>query len=302
MNTKDNRTQETTPYQTEGRRFAVGRTDIAPYGCTARRLHEEIEFMFFAPQGGGGAWLKLLVEDKEFILREGEALLIPPNLSHMAEWTGDGPCAYKTVCFHPLMFSGKGYRRFMQPLLLDGKAFVLKLNGDAEWQRDALEVLAKMTHYCNMPGVDSWELEFHGLIFILWSIIYKNAYADTPAILAYQELYKKMLGPLEYIHQNYREDIKEEVLAEQGNMAVGTFYRYFKRLMGITPFRYLSKYRILQSRALLVNTDKMISEIASLCGYNNLSPFNREFKKYMGVTPSEYRRGGVSVGDETRYS
>ena len=36
--------------------------------------------------------------------------------------------------------------------------------------------------------------------------------------------------------------------------------------------------------------DKKIAEIASLCGFNNISYFNREFKKYMKMSPSQYRQ------------
>ena len=293
MNPLDAYTRETPPDPTDGRRFSVRHAEITRSRAMARHSHEEIEFFFVLPQGGSNLRLKLRVENEEFILCEGEAVLIPPSLSHYAEILAGRSCAYSTVCFHPLIFSGKGFRRFIQPLLLDSQAFVLKLSGETDWQREALGVLAKTARYGNMPDIESWELEFHGLMFILWNLIYKNAYADSPVIHAYQKLYKRMAGPIEYIHRHYQEDISEEVLAAQGSMAVGTLYRYFKKLMGITPFQYLSKYRILQSRTLLVQTDKMISEIASLCGYNSLTCFNREFKKYMNCTPSAYRKGSV---------
>ena len=40
---------------------------------------------------------------------------------------------------------------------------------------------------------------------------------------------------------------------------------------------------------MLFETTNSISEIAFLCGFNNISNFNRIFKKNKGKTPSEYR-------------
>ncbi|MCL2029932.1 MAG: AraC family transcriptional regulator [Oscillospiraceae bacterium] len=281
---------EMPPHRFNGRRFSVSRADMSPGGGGARHLHEEIEFFYVEPYPGGDGRMRLFVENETFTLRGGEAVLIPPNLSHWAEPAGDSPCACGAVCFHPLLFSGKGYRRFVHPLMFDGRAYVLKLSGETEWQKDALGVLARLARFHDRPDVELWELEFHGLIFILWSTVFENAYAGTAAIHTYQNLYKKLIGPIDYMHGHYQESMTDAVLAEKGNMAVGTFCRYFKKLMGVTPFQYLNEYRILQSRALLVNANRKISEVASLCGYNNVSHFNREFLKYMGCTPSAYRR------------
>ena len=271
-----------------GRRFAVGHADTAPRGGTASHLHEEIEIVYV--KGGS---LRLHVDEEGFDLSAGMAVIVPPHLPHRAEPLGDGPCPYGTVCFHPLMFAGCGYRRFVRPLMLDGKSYTLKLSGDAAWQAEALRILHKLAGFHDAKDMETCHLEIHGLIFVLWNRIYNYAYADTPAIHAYEKLYRKMLRAIDYMHDHYQEAITDNDLAEQVSMSVGTFCRYFKQLMGVTPFQYLNKRRILQSRVLLSNTDRKVSDIAFQCGYNNLSLFNREFKKYMSCTPSEYRRGAV---------
>jgi AraC-like DNA-binding protein len=41
---------------------------------------------------------------------------------------------------------------------------------------------------------------------------------------------------------------------------------------------------------MLIETDLLIQEIASLVGYFTVASFNRVFKRYTGMTPSEFRR------------
>ena len=52
---------------------------------------------------------------------------------------------------------------------------------------------------------------------------------------------------------------------------------------------HLNRLRIVKSCEMLLRTDKKITEIASLCGFNNISYFNRTFYKIMGISPSGYR-------------
>ncbi|MCL1807896.1 MAG: AraC family transcriptional regulator [Oscillospiraceae bacterium] len=269
----------------EGHRFSIGQADTASSGRMARHRHEDIEIVYIK-----SGWLTLHVEDVTFSLAAGEAVIIPPNLWHWTERSVERPFAYGTVSFSTSLFNGHGYRRLVRPLVLDGRAFVLKLSEEIGWQKEALLVLRELMLFKDRPdGIESWQLEFHGLILIFWNKVYNHLYADSPAVQAYQKLYNRLLGAVNYIHAHYMEGISDGILAKQVNMAVGTFCRYFKRLFGVTPIQYINKYRILKSRELLVNTERKVSEIAFMCGYNNLSNFNREFKKYMGTTPSKYR-------------
>ena len=68
------------------------------------------------------------------------------------------------------------------------------------------------------------------------------------------------------------------------------FIRIFKRIIGITPYNYLTNYRINISKTLLISTDKTISEISEECGFSDTSNFISQFKKHTGQRPFEYRK------------
>ena len=66
--------------------------------------------------------------------------------------------------------------------------------------------------------------------------------------------------------------------------------RFFKQTMGMPFTAYLNDYRLTLAAKSLLETHNAVLEIASECGFENLSYFNRMFKKKYGMTPREYRQ------------
>ncbi|MBE6806046.1 MAG: helix-turn-helix transcriptional regulator [Ruminococcaceae bacterium] len=74
----------------------------------------------------------------------------------------------------------------------------------------------------------------------------------------------------------------------------GLSYSYFKKLFidkyGVPPIKYLTKLKMDRACELLKTGNFKISEVAELCGYENIYYFSNVFKKVVGVTPSEYKK------------
>ncbi|OJY87204.1 MAG: hypothetical protein BGP13_14650 [Sphingobacteriales bacterium 40-81] len=65
--------------------------------------------------------------------------------------------------------------------------------------------------------------------------------------------------------------------------------KHFKQVFGTTVYGYLQKERMEKSRALLLEGEKKISEIARLAGYKHASHFTTAFKKYFGYLPNKIK-------------
>lgn len=65
--------------------------------------------------------------------------------------------------------------------------------------------------------------------------------------------------------------------------------RKFKSTYDTTPHMLIEKIRIERACALLVSSDKSISEISYSIGFSHQSRFGQVFKKYTGLTPSRFR-------------
>lgn len=95
---------------------------------------------------------------------------------------------------------------------------------------------------------------------------------------------------IEYIKENYRRDISIEDMVEELHISKYHFIRIFKRIMGVTPYKYLSSYRINESKTILRTTNKSVLETALDCGFNDAGNFILQFKKHTGISPTQYRR------------
>lgn len=290
---KDSYLKENVPHITGKRPFSLHHTDAGAGGGLALYMHWHNEIELFYLNSGK---VIFYIEDIKIPLSEGEAVLIPPNLLHWAEKVDNMPCSYDAVVFHPELFLSLGgylFHRFIQPMMFNGKAYILRLSNDDEWKLEVIGLLKSLLAFYGTPDVELWELEFIGIMYQLWNRIYINHFIKLDEMRDYRKLSNKLIRSIDYIHNNYEGKITIQLLAMQSSLSIGVFCRYFKQLSGNTPMNYLSRYRIIKCCELLINSDLKVTDIAFKCGYNNLSYFNREFQKYMKSTPTQYRKANI---------
>ena len=92
-----------------------------------------------------------------------------------------------------------------------------------------------------------------------------------------------------YMQEHYSEDIYMTDLADKCYLGSSQFIKKFKECYGVTPVNYLTALRIDKAKYYLIKTEKPVSEIASLVGFDDASYFTRVFKRSEGMTPKEYR-------------
>ena len=95
---------------------------------------------------------------------------------------------------------------------------------------------------------------------------------------------------VDYIAENYRENITLAKLAEVVNMSETGLSRLFRSITGMSCIDYVIEYRMSKAFSMVRMTDKPIIEIAYEVGFNNISYFNRTFKKHFQRTPSQCRK------------
>ena len=95
---------------------------------------------------------------------------------------------------------------------------------------------------------------------------------------------------LEYLYNNYAEDMSMGEVCALVDMAESSFSRYFRRATGNTFTDFLTGLRITKACQLLLQTDKLINTVCYEVGFRNIAHFNRRFLEFKGVTPTEYRR------------
>jgi len=92
-----------------------------------------------------------------------------------------------------------------------------------------------------------------------------------------------------FIDKNYHRKIELKEVAEISNMTKEAFCRYFKKASNYTFIEFLNRYRISQSKRILMS-GKSVSDACYQTGFESLSYFNRIFKKVTNENPSDFRR------------
>ena len=92
-----------------------------------------------------------------------------------------------------------------------------------------------------------------------------------------------------YINDNYHENLSAESVSEYLGISYSYFSRCFKRIAGKSFREYLCHTRINHGEQLLLNTDKSVTEISELCGFENVSYFIATYRKIKGLTPLQAR-------------
>lgn len=101
---------------------------------------------------------------------------------------------------------------------------------------------------------------------------------------------------LRYIHQNPGLDIDLNTLARVAGMSRTAFAVRFHEVMGQPPAAYMTEWRMLQARRLLLQTELAMGEIMERIGYGSDAAFVRAFKRRYGETPARFRRTAGANG------
>lgn len=94
---------------------------------------------------------------------------------------------------------------------------------------------------------------------------------------------------LHYITGHMGDEITIADLCGRAGYNAHYFIRLFKRNVGLSPYRYITSYRLKEAKRMLL-TGATVSEVAKATGYGDIKAFSRAFKNNFGLSPSDYRK------------
>lgn len=116
------------------------------------------------------------------------------------------------------------------------------------------------------------------IVTVVCRAIQEQAASDNP-VTAVQK----------YIELHLDENLSRNSLAERVYLNADYFARLFRKQAGISLGAYILNQRIKKAKILLKTTNKSVTEIAGLVGYDNSSYFTQVFQHKTGLTPLDYR-------------
>ncbi len=100
---------------------------------------------------------------------------------------------------------------------------------------------------------------------------------------------------LQHIHKSPDQEVDLNTLAQIAGMSRTSFAVRFREVMGTPPAAYLTEWRMLKARRLLMQTELSTADIVSRVGYGSDAAFLRAFKRRFGETPGKLRRAQNAV-------
>ena len=94
---------------------------------------------------------------------------------------------------------------------------------------------------------------------------------------------------MRFIRQRALEGIRVGDVLDQVPMSRTLLERKFREHFDRSPYETIQHLRRQEARALLLNTDLPIAEVAERCGYLSAEYFSADFRKHSGESPSAFR-------------
>lgn len=99
----------------------------------------------------------------------------------------------------------------------------------------------------------------------------------------------KLAAIADYIQIHCDRNLSLIELSNLAQMSLYYFARSFKQQIGLSPHQYLLRCRVERAKALLLQNELTVVEIAHRVGFADQSHLNRHFKQLTGLAPRQWR-------------
>lgn len=265
-------------------------------GITAQaHMHEYIEILY-CDKGSYGIWINGVYST----FGVGDLVVINSMEMHKMTSLSDNGSAYICIRFIPEMLYSSSISAFdikyVMPFLLNNSKHQ-RIFKKEEINSSIIPDLMYEILNESLNHDYAYELAIKASIsrIFLWIVRYwhKLNVDLSNEQLPNKDMLEIIQKSLDFVAQNYYDDIKASEVAKMCNLSYSYFSRIFKQYMKKSFSEYVTYIRITNAEKLLVSTDMPITTIASECGFATSSYFIKLFHQYKGMSPSQFRKSAV---------
>jgi AraC-like DNA-binding protein len=253
-----------------------------PYFETPWHYHIEFEILLIL-EGGG----KKFVGDHISDFKVGDLYFLGPNLPHLFRKDSSHAVGSSLVIHFTEDFIGQDFLKIpeMKRIL---SLFEKSKKGMHFHERSYDIIKQKLIEILELKGMP----KLLCVISILEILSGNNQYD----LLCESEITGKNTDDSEiinktfdYILKNFKDEVSIGKAAEDANMSIAGFSRYFKNRTKKNFSSVLNEIRIGYACRLLIEKNRNVTEICYKSGFNNITNFNKQFKKIKKTTPKKFQ-------------
>lgn len=219
---------------------------------------------------------KIEQEGQELNLPENHVVIIDCNKPHRYYAGEDG---WDFIWF---WMDGNGVKAIFD-ILYPEKIETVNMDKNSNLRAELPGLIQKITEN-DVRGYASLSADMHDLLNAVLSAALENE-SDVQR----KDYSKDIENVLDFIKLHYGEQISLDDMIRDIHISKYHFIRLFRRVMGVTPYHYLTTYRINEAKTMLCTTEKSVADISLECGFQDASQFIKNFKKHVGMKPLQYR-------------
>jgi AraC-like DNA-binding protein len=226
---------------------------------------------------------------------EGSLAVMGSTLYHSLEVYPDSLPTMAALFFEPdIIFreGGPDSAEYLTPFLLQDPQFPHIVPAESGVPGQVFELMRRMR--AELPAVTTRNrlaVKTYLKMALLLLVNHYSSYAGTVDTFRRQRRALDRLRPLfDSLDQHLDQSIQVEDAARMCGMSESHFMKFFKQATGQPLMAYLNHCRVERAQALLITTDKPMSEIAQEMGFCDQSYFGTVFRKVVGMPPAKYRR------------
>ena len=257
----------------------------ATYQDVPTHWHEEAELTLIVR---GASTYTVQLESEQ--VREGDIVFVPPQVLH-AVTTGGGEMESDTFVFHMnLLGAGTGdvcSLRYLAPLSSQKLTPPTVIRREHPLYEQLLRIIRDMN--CIWEGKEpGYELMIKAQLLTVLALLVPYCVKDSAELALRAEHAEKIKAALDFMDNNYGEEIAIADVAAACYFSQYHFMRFFKKYMGMSCGEYLKNLRLEKAAQAFTRGNTGILDVAMESGFRNLSYFYREFQKKYGYTPKQF--------------
>lgn len=256
--------------------------------------HPEIEIIYMLE-----GKVEALIDEESFILTPGQGIMVNQNVLHAFHLVEGYEAVFFSIVFHPSIIFGYGSAalsvKYLNPIVNNSNMKCLILNDHDPYTSPIIEHMKQVrdSYFAKEFG---YEIACKASLCNLWNALLKFPRSETASVVKTKRIIndeQRIKEAILYIEKHFAEPLTLDDISESIHISKSECCRCFQRVLRMTPFEYLLKYRIFYAAKLMQRHDpvaKSISNLAITVGFGNISYFNKVFKRFLHMTPTEYKK------------